>query len=103
MACGAPRSTIEILEDRPPFPNGKENPVASQLASICEEWKMPFGTDTSRLPSAAGLVQDLAQVLCGLAPAGKDIFTPKEAIHRGELLQRTLALTLFLLRFGDGQ
>ncbi len=94
------KTRIEVLEDRPPFRGDKESPMVAQLESISEEWKLPFGTDSSLVPSAAGLIPSEIPVLCGLAPAGRDIFTPREAVHRGELLQRSLLLTLLLTDFG---
>ncbi len=90
------QARFEILEDRPPFRRSAGNPLVSVLGSICERWKLPFGTDTSLMPSAAGLVPERIPTLCGLAPRGRDIFTPSEAISRGELLQRALVLALLL-------
>jgi D-alanine-D-alanine ligase len=93
------RTRIDVLEDRFAFRRNADNPMVAELESISEEWKLPFGTDSSLVPSAAGLVPDEIPVLCGLAPAGRDIFTPREAVHRGELLQRSLLLALLLGRF----
>ncbi|KPJ60877.1 MAG: D-alanine--D-alanine ligase [Latescibacteria bacterium DG_63] len=93
---------IEVLEDRPAFRRSAGNPIVAALKSISEEWKLPFGTDSSLVPSAAGLVTSKIPVVCGLAPAGRDIFTPREAVHRGELLQRTLLLALLLSNLEAG-
>ncbi|OEF96675.1 ATP-grasp domain-containing protein [Desulfuribacillus alkaliarsenatis] len=92
-------SNLEKLEERAPLiRNRSTKKLIEQLKSISEEWQLPFGVDSSLLPSAAGVVPTKTPVLCGLAPASKDIYTPDEAIHRGELLQRLLLLTLYLLK-----
>lgn len=87
---------IEVIENRLAFRRSVGNPVVTRLGSISEEWKLPFGTDSSLVTSAAGLVPDEVPVVCGLAPPSRDISTPDETVHRGELLQRTLLLALFL-------
>ncbi len=89
---------IEKLEERPPLiPSESVNTLISRFRKISEDWKLPFGVESSLLPSAAGEVPEGVPVLCGLGPASRDMFTPHECIHRGELLQRALLLTLFLL------
>ncbi|KUO50273.1 MAG: D-alanine--D-alanine ligase [Desulfitibacter sp. BRH_c19] len=90
---------IEKLEDRAPLIRSRtKNPVIISLKSLCEEWKLPFGVESSLLPSAGGEGPSKVPVVCGVGPACKDLYTPNEAVHRGELLQRLLLLTLFLLR-----
>jgi D-alanine-D-alanine ligase len=93
------RVRIEVLEDRPPFRRTDGNPVIARLESISQQWKLPFGTDSSLVPSAAGFVPSEIPVVCGLAPAGRDMFTPREGVHRGELLQRALLLALLINSF----
>ncbi len=89
---------IERLEERPPLNRSTAaEAVIAQLKKISEEWNLPFGVDSSLLPSAAGEVPAGIPVICGFAPASRDMFTPHECIHRGELLQRALLLTLLLL------
>lgn len=89
---------IEKLEERPPLNRSPySGAIISQLQKISDSWKLPFGVDSSLLPSAAGEVPDGIPVICGCGPASRGMFTPQECIHRGELLQRTLLLTLFLL------
>lgn len=95
------QARIELLEDRPPFRRGATNSLVTMLGSICERWKLPFGTDSSLVPSAAGLVPDEIPAICGLAPSGRDQFTPSEAISRGELLQRALVFALLLDSFQE--
>ncbi len=89
---------IEKLEERPPL---NRSPVAEELIvklqAISEAWKLPFGVESSLLPSAAGEVPPHIPVICGFGPASHDMFTPHECIHRGEFLQRLLLLTLLLL------
>jgi D-alanine-D-alanine ligase len=89
---------LELVEDRPPMTrSGENNPMLESLIKISEHWKLPFGVGSSLFPSAAGVVPENVPVLCGFGPPGKDMFTPHEAIHRGELLQRTLLMALYLL------
>lgn len=93
------QARIELLEDRPPFRRSAAGPLVATLGSICERWKLPFGTDSSLVPSAAGLIPDKIPALCGLSPPGRELFTPSEAVSRGELLQRALVLALLLDSF----
>lgn len=89
---------IEKLEERPAlnrFEAAEE--IISRLKNISEDWNLPFGVEASLLPSAAGEVPEGIPVICGFSPASRDMFTPHECIHRGELLQRALLLTLYLL------
>ncbi len=88
---------VEMLEERPPLARkGLDNPLVTRLEAIAGEWKLPFGTDSSLLPSAAGCVPPGTPVICGFGPPGRDLYTPNEAVHRGELLQRSLLLSLLL-------
>jgi D-alanine-D-alanine ligase len=91
------RVQMEPLEERPPLARGSEdNPVLGRLASLSEQWRLPFGEESSVVPSAAGVVPSGTPVVCGMGPAGRALFTPNEAVHRGELLQRSLLLALYL-------
>ncbi len=93
-----PEVFIEKLEERPPL---NRLPAAESLIAdlkrVSEEWKLPFGVESSLLPSAAGDIPEGIPVVCGFGPASRDMFTPQECVHRGELLQRILLLTQFLL------
>lgn len=92
------RSYVEKIEERPPlFRNGNNKAIISKLKTISEAWKLPFEIESSLLPSAAGEVPKDIPVICGLSPASSNLYTPHEAIYRGELLQKSLLLTLFLL------
>lgn len=89
---------IEKLEERPPLNRSSSaDRLVEQLKRISEDWKLPFGVESSLLPSAAGEIPPETPVICGFGPASRDMFTPHECIHRGELLQRILLLTQFLL------
>ncbi len=89
---------IERLEERPSLNRSEETArMISRLRKISEDWKLPFGVEASLLPSAAGEVPAGTPVICGFGPASRDMFTPHECIHRGEMLQRALLLTLLLL------
>jgi D-alanine-D-alanine ligase len=91
-------SYVEKLEERPPMLKiNKNKNIIVKLKEISEEWKLPFGIESSLLPSAAGEISQDIPVLCGLAPASYDMYTPQESIHRGELIQKTLLLTFYLL------
>ncbi len=92
------RVYFEQLEERPPLLNSdSSNELLNRLQRISDEWKLPFGVESSLLPSAAGVVPPDIPVICGFGPASRDMFTPHECIHRGELLQRALLLTMLLL------
>ena len=91
------RVNLEMLEERPPLARrGMENPLLERMRAIAGEWKLPFGADSSVLPSAAGFVPATTPVVCGMGPTGRDLYTPGEAVHRGELMQRALLLALLL-------
>ncbi|MDG5785858.1 M20/M25/M40 family metallo-hydrolase [Evansella sp. AB-P1] len=91
------RSYVENLVERPPLIRKKNNPTTKKLKDICMEWNIPFGTESSLLATAAGEVPQKIPVVCGFSPASKGLFTPNEALHRGELIQRSLLLALFLM------
>ncbi len=92
------RAYVEKLEERAPLVRADTAAsVISRLKSISEDWKLPFGVESSLLPSAAGEVPSDVPVLCGFGPSGRDVYTPYECVHRGEFLQRALLLTLYLL------
>lgn len=91
-------SNLEKMEERSPLNRGKDSKALIEtFTKLSNEWQLPFGVEGSLLPSAAGEIPANVPVLCGMAPASKEIYTPHEAIHRGELLQRILLLTLHLL------
>lgn len=88
---------VEKISERPSFSRkDRGGPMVNTLKTLCEDWKLPFGLDSSLLPSPAGEVPKETPAICGFGPASRGLFTPGEAVHRGELLQRTLLLALFL-------
>lgn len=92
------RAYLEKLEERPPLQyRSYTGPLIQRLNTIAGEWKLPFEVGSSMLPSAAGLIPNGIPVLCGCSPYGRNLYTPYEGVHRGELLQRTLLLALYLL------
>ncbi|WP_353892709.1 ATP-grasp domain-containing protein [Proteinivorax hydrogeniformans] len=92
------RTYVERIAYRPPFlQNGHSNDISVKLKKLSEKWKLPFGVESSLLTSPAGELASPNSSICGFAPYGKDLYTPNEAVHRGEFLQRTLLLALFLL------
>ncbi|WP_096199837.1 M20/M25/M40 family metallo-hydrolase [Bacillus sp. FJAT-45350] len=88
---------VETLVERPPLVRKSNNSVIPQLKNLSEKWNLPFGTESSLLSTAAGEIPSSVPVVCGFAPASKNLYTPNEAIHRSELIQRSLLLGLFLL------
>ncbi|MDQ0254174.1 D-alanine-D-alanine ligase [Evansella vedderi] len=90
------KSFVEKIEERPPLIRKKNNPIIKQLKEISNDWNIPFGVESSLLSTAAGEVSKRKPVLCGLAPSSKGLYTPNEAIHRQELIQRTLLIAQFL-------
>ncbi len=91
------QSYVEILESRPPLIRKKKNALLERMSAIAQEWKLPFGVESSLLSSSAGEIPKSKPVVCGGGPASKGLYTPNEAISRGELIQKTLLLTLLLL------
>ncbi|MBW2011211.1 MAG: hypothetical protein JRI32_06080 [Deltaproteobacteria bacterium] len=90
---------MERLVDRPPLNRtGASQPLIKKIETLCEDWNLPFGTESSLLPTPAGEIPTDTPVLAGFAPPGRDIYTPNEAVHRGEFLQRTLLLSLLLIK-----
>ena len=92
------RIHMEKLEERPPLNrSAKSAPIISRLRQISEAWKLPFAVESGLLPSPGGEVPSNTPVICGFGPASQNLLTPYEGIHRGELLQRILLLTLLLM------
>jgi D-alanine-D-alanine ligase len=89
------RGAVEKTMDRPPYTADERlvalyEEVSSRLGFTCHRAE-------SRLPSAAGDVFGETPVLCGLGPASRGLFTTNEAVHRPELIERSLVLTGVLL------
>ena len=95
------RWSLDVLSDRPPMPErGVSKHMIDAFTQIAERWELPFQTESSLWPSVSGLVNTETPVLCGLGPVCENIYTPQESISRISLLQRTVLLSLFLMRQG---
>jgi D-alanine-D-alanine ligase len=93
------RWNLELISDRPPMKRRKVNErVARLLREVAEEWEIPFATESSLYPSAAGLVSGATGAVCGVGPVCRDMDTPQESVQRISLLQRTLLLAQFLAK-----
>ena len=93
------RWELEMLSDRPPMKSRAGNRrLAEALAGVAAHWEIPFECESSLWPSVAGLVPTGTPVVCGLAPVGKDLYQPHEAVSRISIPQRTLLLAEFLAR-----
>ncbi|WP_280770357.1 M20/M25/M40 family metallo-hydrolase [Salipaludibacillus daqingensis] len=90
------RTHIEKLVERSPFIRRKNNELLEKLTDLSSKWNLPFGTESSLLSSAAGEVPKGTTVVCGFSPASKGLYMPEEALHRSELVQRSLLLALYL-------
>lgn len=93
-----PRWHLDLRADRPAMADAKANRVlAKELGEVAEAWDIPFKSESSVWPSAAGLVPAGTPVLCGLAPVAEHVSTPRESVMRISLVQRTLLLAQYLL------
>jgi D-alanine-D-alanine ligase len=90
------KTYIEKITERPPLLRRKEHRLLQKLQQEAEAHQLPFGTETSLISTAAGTVPRHIPAVCGFAPASKNLFTPQEALHRSELVQRSLLLALHL-------
>lgn len=88
---------VEKLEERPPMTKRINNPLMDKLKNLSTDWKIPFGTESSLLATAAGVIPSDIPVVCGFGPASRGLYTPNEAINRTELIEKTLLLSLLLL------
>lgn len=89
--------SLGLISDRPPMKERRVNiRLADSLKNVAKEWEIPWSKDSSLWPSVGGLVTSRIPVICGLGPAAKNLYTPKEAINRTSLIQRVLLLALFL-------
>ncbi|NIM13354.1 MAG: ATP-grasp domain-containing protein [Candidatus Aminicenantes bacterium] len=92
------RWTLEKISERPPMKEKRKNQhLFKRISQLAQELEIPLDKKTSLWPSAAGLVPDKVDVICGIGPVAQDLYTPHESINRISLLQRTLLLTQFLI------
>lgn len=93
------RWNLELISDRPPMKKRKVNDrLVRSLKDVAQEWEIPFASESSLYPSAAGLISGSTSVICGVGPVSRDIDTPQESVQRISLLQRTLLLAQFLAK-----
>ena len=98
LGRGGPKWRLHRLTDRPPMPARPGNlPLVDALEAAAARWDIEVERESSAWPSVAGLVPEGTAVVCGVSPAMKDGGTPDEAVQRISLVQRTLALTEYLI------
>lgn len=89
--------SLELISDRPPMKERRGNiRLAKSLENVAKDWEIAYSKDSSLWPSVGGLVPAKTSVICGLGPAARDLYTPKEAVNRISLIQRVLLLAQFL-------
>ncbi len=88
---------LDLESERPPM-NGIRAPrsLFKAISTIADQWRIPFASETSAVPSVAGLSPKTTPTLCGLGPVAKEINTASEAVQRISLIQRTLLLAQYL-------
>ena len=92
------KSQIEKISDRPPMKlTGQNQRLAKALKRIAEKWDIPLEQESSLWPTVAGLVPKSTAAVCGVGPVAKELYTPREAVQRISVLQRTLLLAEFLI------
>ncbi|MGR8918141.1 MAG: ATP-grasp domain-containing protein [Gammaproteobacteria bacterium] len=97
-AGGGLRWQIAEIADRPPMVESTANAaLVREVQAVAEKWDIPADTESSLLPSVAGLVEERQPVLCGLGPVADKLYTSLEAVSRISLVQRTLLLAQVLL------
>lgn len=90
------KTYLQKLEERPPLLKKRNNITLKSLEKTAFDWNIPFGTETSLLPSAAGEIDKKINVLCGFSPASNGLYTPNESIRRKELVEKILLISLYL-------
>jgi len=92
---------LDLLSDRPPLIERRNSlGLLDSLTKIAQKWEIPLAKESSVWPSAAGLVPPSVAALCGVGPVALNLYTPREAIQRVSLVQRTLLLAEFLAEDG---
>ncbi len=91
-------ASLNLISDRPPLmpdPGGQN--LVRTLAAAAGEWDVTLKAMSSRWPTVAGLAPSGVPALSGLGPMTRDLCTPREAVQRISLVQRTLLLARFLI------
>lgn len=100
---GGLRWHVALMSDRPPMREARgSEALLADVQGVAAEWDIPAETESSLLPSVAGLVPEGRPVLCGLGPVANGLFTSQEAVSRISLVQRTLLLAQVLARSSGG-
>lgn len=89
-------SSIDVVSDRPPLTAHANDELLATLRRVAERWHIPLEEQSSVWPSVAGLAPPEVASICGLGAEAADSGTPREAITRMSLMQRTLLLTQLL-------
>ncbi len=93
------KTFVETLEVRPPFiQNESSKKLLETLKAISSPWVKTLESESTLLPSPAGLIDNDKAVVCGLVPGSKKLHTAEESINRTEWVQKTLLITEFLLQ-----
>jgi D-alanine-D-alanine ligase len=93
------RWNLELVSDRPAMKDRVANQrLAKSILNTAAAFDIGMRADSSVWPSVGGLVTGKTGVVCGMGPVARDLYTPREAVHRMSLIQRTLLLAQFLLR-----
>lgn len=91
------RARVDLVSDRPPLREQRRNlPLLREIEAMAKRWEIPIGSESSVWPSVAGLVPAPTPVICGVGPVATDLYTPREAVQRISLMQRTLLLAELL-------
>ncbi len=97
LGRGPVRWELELISDRPSMMDRAANRrLQRDLERIAAKWDIPFSGDTAVWPSVAGLSPSSTGAVCGLGAQSRDLYTPREAVSRISLVQRTLMLAAYL-------
>jgi D-alanine-D-alanine ligase len=98
LGKGALKWNLDLVSERPPMKDRVANKrLAREVLETAANWGIELRQDSSVWPSVGGLVTGRTGVVCGMGPVARALYTPREAVHRMSLIQRTLLLTQFLL------
>ncbi len=101
LESGPIKCRFELVSDRPPMLDRAANRrLQKAMIEVASRWDIPFEGDSAIWPSVAGLSPSSSGVICGLGPQSRDLYTPREAVSRISLVQRTLLLAAYLQQAG---
>jgi D-alanine-D-alanine ligase len=91
------KGSLKRISDRPSMNDSSASlKLFKSLSEVARQWDIPLEQEFSVLPSVAGLVPSEVPVICGVGPVARDLYTPREAVNRISLIQRTLLTAEFL-------